>query len=83
MSPGDKDHTHLRTTGLDNMLVTKNFVLLKFFLSDRKVGNMIEARCSPAGFEDGRKGQEPKNARNAAPGLAVASLLAALEGAQP
>ena len=56
-------------------------------MTDRKVSNMIEARCSPAGFEDGRKGQEPKNARNAAiadrEGLAIDSLLDSLEGAQP
>lgn len=31
---------------------------------DRKIGNMIEAKCYPASFEDGGKGQGTMNARD-------------------
>lgn len=29
--------------------------------TDRNIGNVVEARCYPAGFEDAGRGQEPKN----------------------
>lgn len=35
--------------------------------TDRRIGKMVEARCYPAGFEDGGKGQEPKNPGNGSP----------------
>lgn len=32
--------------------------------TDRKIGNVVEARCYPVGFEDVGRCQEPKNPQN-------------------